>query len=178
MGGLLDTADEIRRHVGVKLAAYEIRPEVAERMLAALDSGADPDYAALFHAATHPEPPARVYHTAPRSARESILRRGLEASQPGRGGSWAPYREVCVRLQAAQPPGVYVAAQPDRRGVWAHWPEWDVWEVDLAGLLWAHDALNPGCWSVPASIPPDCIRLAWPVEEPALRMLDRDARSD
>lgn len=159
MPGPLDTVEDIRRHVMLKRDLWELRPEVAARMLAALDAGAPPDYQALLHAAMFPDPPAVVYHTAPASRRDQIAATGLRVSQPGQGGSWAPTKAVCVMLQAAQPPGVYVGAAPDLRGVWSHWPAWDVWAVRRGPLPWAHDKLNPGCWSLRADVSPDAIRL-------------------
>jgi hypothetical protein len=155
----LATAADIRRHVGVKLAGYELRPEVAARMLAALDAGAPPDWPALEYAATWPPPPPVVYHTAPATARAAIGRRGLAPCQPGQGGNWAPRPgTLCVALQAGQPPGVYVCPEPDTRGVWAHWPAWDVWAVARGGLPWRPDRLNLGCWSLAVAVPPALVR--------------------
>src|SRR4051794_15348453 len=127
MPGPLQSAADVRRHIQFKASSFELKADVAERMLAALDVGAEPDYGRLLRAAMFPDPPAVVYHTAPRTARESIRAQGLRASQPGDGGSWAPSKAICEMLQASQPPGVYVGAEPDVRGAWAHWAAWDVW---------------------------------------------------
>jgi hypothetical protein len=81
-------------------------------------------------------------------------------SQPGDGGSWAPNKAICRMLQAEQPPGVYVCAEPDRRGMWAHWPSWDVWRIDRGALPWAHDELNPECWRLCAPVPAERLELA------------------
>jgi hypothetical protein len=159
MPGPLTTAADIRRHVTLKRDLGELREGVAARMLAALDAGDAPDYQLLLRAAMFPDPPATVFHTAPASWRGEIATTGLRVSQPGQGGSWAPNKAICVMLQAAQPPGVYVCAAPDLRGVWSHWPAWDVWAVQRRSLPWAHDKLNPGCWSLRADVPPDAIRL-------------------
>jgi hypothetical protein len=150
----LATAADIRRHVAIKLAMYELDGEVAARMLAALDAGARPDYPALLFAATWPDPPPVVYHTAPVTRRDVISGGGLAVCQPGQGGNWAPRPGTpCVALQAGQPPGVYVTRDPDERGIWAHWPRWDVWEVRRRALPWRPDRLNPGCWSLAAHVP-------------------------
>jgi hypothetical protein len=155
----LATAADIRRHIGFKLGAHELPEPVAQRMLAALDAGAGADYAALLHAATFTEPPAVVYHTAPVARRAIIRTGGLAVCQPGQGGSWAPNKEICVMLQASQPPGVYLTREPDRRGIFAHWPAWDVWEVRRLGLPWRHDCLNPGCWSLKEDVPACQVRV-------------------
>jgi len=156
---MLDTAEEIRRHIGFKLGSHELRRDVAEHMLSALDDGAAPDYQALLRAAMFPDPPDVLYHTAPTSQRETILAQGLRVSQPGEGGSWAPSKEICKMLQSSQPPGIYVTAEPDAIGVWAHWSAWDVWEVRREEIPWAHDELNPGCWSLRADVPPEALQL-------------------
>jgi len=157
---MLLTSDDVRRHIGLKLAAHELPAPVAHRMLAALDGGAVPDYVALRESATFIDPPALVYHTAPTSDRRKIRGHGLIVCQPGKGGAWAPDREICKMLQAAQPPGVYVTAEPDSRGVFAHWPAWDVWEVRRLDLPWRHDRLNPGCWSLSQDVPEQQVRLS------------------
>lgn len=157
----LATIADMRRHVTIKRAMYELTGEVADRMLALLDTfGAVTDYPSLLEAAMFPDPPAVLYHTAPVPGRGGITAGGLAVCQPGRGGSWAPRPgTLCVALQAGQPPGVYVTAGPDERGVWAHWPAWDVWEVRRCGLPWRHDRLNPGCWSLAAGVPAGQVRL-------------------
>lgn len=155
----LATAADIRRHVGLKLAMYELAPEVAGRMLAALDAGAAPDYAALWQAALFPDPPPVVYHTAPPFRRAVIAAGGLTVCRPGQGGAWAARKDLCRVLQAAQPPGVYVTRDPDARGIFAHWPAWDVWEVCRGDLPWRPDRLNPGCWSLAADVPAAQARL-------------------
>jgi hypothetical protein len=156
---MLDTPEEVRRHIGFKLSSHELRAPVAEHMLAALDAGAAPDYQALLRAAMFPDPPTIIYHTAPVAQREAILIHGLKVSQPGAGGSWAPNKELCRMLQGAQPPGIYACAEPDAIGVWAHWAAWDVWEVRRGDITWAHDDLNPGCWSLRADVPPEALSL-------------------
>lgn len=59
-------------------------------------------------------------------------------------------REACLRH-------LYAQAAPDTRGVWAHWPTWDVWEVATSGR-WSHDPLNPECWVLP-TVPAAEVRL-------------------
>lgn len=130
---------EVRHHIEYKTRVHELDPEVADRMLSALTHGASPDYAALLEQATFLPPPALCFHTAPVSARTSITRDGL---LPAAATNWGANA-------AGQPVGVYVAASPDTRGVWSHWDNWDVWAVDMSGLDWAHDRLNPGCWVLP-----------------------------
>jgi hypothetical protein len=151
------TAEEVRHHIEYKRGNRELKPEIAERMLAALDAGADPDYMTLWTAASFQDPPPVVYHTAPATLRAEITAHGLQARQPGRGGNWA--REPYAGIEKTQPPGVYVAAGPDTRGLWAHWQDWDVWEIRRSDLPWCHDTMNPGCWSLAADVPPGQLRL-------------------
>lgn len=153
----LSTAGDIRRHVELKLALGELREPVVQRLLEALDRGDDPVYTALLEAATFPPPPPVVYHTASTGIREQVLRAGLEARQPGPAGNWP---QAIHWLEEKQPPGVYVAAEPDRIGVFAHWESWDVWEVRLGDLPWQHDRVNPGCWSLDKNVPAGQVRLA------------------
>jgi hypothetical protein len=147
--------DDALAHLRRKLDAGEIALPFAERMLAALRAAPhNPPMSydeARWHAA-HPPLPTVVYHTAPRSARESIQREGLRVSQPGEGGSWAPNKAICRMLQSEQPPGVYVCREPDYLGVWAHWPRWDVWQISVVGLSYEHDALNPECWRLTTAV--------------------------
>lgn len=126
-------------------------------MLAALDAGADPDYQALLTAAQWPDPPARVFHTAPRTARERIAAGGLLVSQPGAPGTDPmpdPYG-----VYASQRPGVYVGEHPDTAGMWSRWATWDVWAVDVTGLPWVPDPMNPRCWVLTADVPADRLTL-------------------
>lgn len=137
------TAEEVRRHIAYKRDGERtLAPEVAERMLAALDAGAATDYQALWRAAAWPTPPPIVYHTAPASARASIMAEGLRVGVPAEG-NWS--RLAC---EVGQPAGVYVEAKPDRAGKWSHWPEHDVWAIDREGLAMEPDELNPGCWVI------------------------------
>lgn len=146
------TAAEARRHVGFKNSARELDPAVSARMFALLEAipaDSSVDYAAILESATFIDPPVSCFHTAPLTARESILRWGL---RPGASTNW-PGKNV-----SSQPIAVYVATEPDLRGTWSHWDRWDIWGVDLTGLLWSHDRMNPGCYSVPF-VPVDRIAL-------------------
>lgn len=131
---VLDDAAAVRRHIEHKSAMRELHPDVAARMLSALDEGAAPDYAALLEAATFLPPPTRVYHSTSVDKREQILSAGL---RPGTGENWGD-------KAVGQPEGVYVAPNPDERGIWSHWEEWDIWAIDMTDLSWTHDRLNPG----------------------------------
>lgn len=150
--------DDVRRHVLFKRdMERSLRPELADHMLAALDAGAAPDFHALLVADQWPDLPARVFHTAPRTARESIISGGLRVCQPGSPGTDPmpdPYG-----VYAGQTPGVYVGEAPDTDGMWSRWAEWDVWEVDPAGLPWAPDPMNPRCWVLLADVPVDRVTL-------------------
>ena len=66
---MLNTAEDVRRHIEHKARAHELKQEVAQRMLGALAAGAVPDYGQLLHEAIFRPPPPRVFHTAPRWAR-------------------------------------------------------------------------------------------------------------
>lgn len=139
----LATAEDIRRHVGVKV---ELRHDVAQRILDALDQGAVPHYPALLDAALYPNPPAITFHTTATALRDRIEVEGLTPHTP--------------QNVPGQPAGVYVTATPDRRGIWAHEEPWDVWEVDMLCLAWEPDRLNPGHWCLPTGVPTDALRLA------------------
>ena len=156
---MLITEEDVRRHIHFKLEARDLREDVGGRMLGALDDGAEPDYQVLLRRATFLDPPPILYHTAPVFKRGEILRDGLTVSQPGEGGPWAPQKALCLILQRAQPPGVYVGPSPDVVGIWAHWATWDVWEVTLGTMVWRHDELNPGCWSLVNDVAVDALRL-------------------
>lgn len=160
MASARDTAHEdVRRHIVYKRDGERaLRPEIAGHMLAALDAGAAPDYAALLRDASWPTPPVPVFHTAPRTARDMIAATGLRTSQPGSAESGDPWPDP-YGTYAAQPAGVYVGQGADLTGRWSRWAEWDVWEVDVTGLPWAPDELNVRCWVIPADIPADRVRL-------------------
>ena len=146
------TPEETRRHIEHKARLGELKPEVAQRMLAALDADESADYQVLLEQATFLPPPPFCYHTAPATARGDIASVGLRV---GDGRNWVDGQ------MAGQPPGVYVGPEPDLRGIWSHRDaEWDVWRVDMAGLPWVHDRLNPGCWAITMHVPPDMIALA------------------
>lgn len=166
---MLSTVDDVRHHVEFKREARELREDVAIRMLDALTTGAPADYPALLRAATFITPPAIVYHTAPCPARSSILTAGLAVSQPGEDGSWASLEEAACEMLAAQPPGVYVCGEPDARGVWAHWLNWDVWKIVRGEMSWCHDELNPGCWSLQEPVPAFAVRLYGTYTLPTVR---------
>jgi hypothetical protein len=151
---MLETAADIRRHIEFKSGESMTFAGYAERIRAALDAGAEPDYPMLLRAAMFPEPPTVVFHTAAPAARDSILREGLRTSDPGQSEHWKVTAPDCIAIQARQPHGIYVAAEPDELGVWAHWPAWDVWRIELGALPWQHDELNPGCWVITAPVPP------------------------
>lgn len=148
----LSNATAIRRHVRHKLGAGELPADVANRMLASVDAGAL-DYPAILQEARWPTPPPLVFHTAPPSAHESILERGLRPCQPGTGGNWSPRGEWCELIQGGQPVGVYVGIEPDWRGMWSHWQEWDIWVVERADLPYVIDPINPGCYVLTAEVP-------------------------
>ena len=58
--------DQVRHHIAYKRDGEKTLPaEVAQRMLDALDAGAEPDYQALLTAARWPAPGPVVFHTAP-----------------------------------------------------------------------------------------------------------------
>jgi hypothetical protein len=143
------TREDVTRHIEFKTMMRELDAAVAERMLAALAAGAEPDYAKLQHAATFIDPPRYCFHTADRAMRDAIATEGL---RPGNGTqNWGD-------KAAGQPTGVYVAPQPDTHGMWSHAPEFDVWQVDVEGLNFQHDRLNPGCFILPA-VPADRLSL-------------------
>ena len=137
--------EQVRDHIAYKRSVGELDTVIADRMIAALDAGADTDYAALHRAALHGPLPAAVYHTSHRGLRASIARDGLIPGRPveGRWGVDA----------AGQPAGVYVGDHLDWRGVWADEDEWDVWEIQTAGLTFLPDPLNRDCWYSPDLIP-------------------------
>lgn len=137
----------VRRHIIHKRDANELHRAVAERMLTALEANPTADYAQLYRDAVFMSPPRFVYHTSPVVNRDSILVRGL---LPGDG------RRNWGRNALSQPLGVYVAAEPDGRGIWAPLAvnTWDVWRADIQDLQWGHDTLNPGCWFVRGTIIP------------------------
>lgn len=156
---MLRTAEDVRHHVLYKRDSEHLDPEIAERMLAALDAGAAPNYARLLHEATFIPPPPIVFHTGPPAGRDSILREGLRVSDPGQSEHWKVTAPDCIAIQAGQPAGIYVARDPDELGVWSHWPAWDVWAVVVRDLPWKHDELNPGCWVITAPVPPEQLTL-------------------
>lgn len=143
--------DDLRLHIEFKMSVRELPTPVGERMLELLANGGTPDYRVLHEAATFTDPPVRCFHTASVEDRDSISANGL---LPGDERNWNQYQRV-----SSQPKGVYVAPDPDLRGVWSHWDSWDVWEVNMEGLTWEHDRLNPGCWVV-KSVPVDRLTLA------------------
>lgn len=147
---------DLRRHIRYKVSVRELQADVGDRMLAALDEGATPDYAALLEAARFLPPPQTCYHTAPITAREAIRAAGL---RPGAGENWNGNAD-------GQPLGVYIGAQPDLRGLWAHTDAWDIWAIDMSELRegdgpdsWGHDRLNPGCWLIRGQVPPSRLML-------------------
>lgn len=151
---MLLTEADVRRHILYKRDVRELDEEIAALMLAGLDADPGADYAALHRAAVFRDPPPVLYHTAPAFRRDVIAAEGLRACQPGQGGAWAPYKEICKMLRASQRPGVYVDKKPDVIGLHAHWPAWDVWEVERLGLPWRHDMVSVGCWSIDVDVPP------------------------
>ena len=88
-------------------------------------------------------PPAVAYHTAPASARESILTNGLLPSQPGTNGSGG---FVVDLLLSGQQRGVCVTAEPDVEGRWSSEPAWDVRQVQTPENGWLPDRLHPASW--------------------------------
>lgn len=145
--------DATRRHIEHKAACRELAPERAEDMLALLDAGSRLDYAGLYEAVVFVPLPSVVYHTAPRSARQSIQRQGLVQHAPEDGDfGWRA---------TSQPRGVYVGAHPDLRGTWARTDDWDVWRINLAerDVAWSHDRLNPGFWALHFDVPAELLSL-------------------
>lgn len=134
------TPEQVRHHITYKAAVRELPADVAERMLAALDEHPSADYASLHQQALFQSPPAVCFHTAPVEERDSIRSHGL---QPGTGQNWGD-------KATGQPLGVYLGPTPDLRGIWSHWDDWDIWTVNMTGLNWTHDRLNPGNWVVPS----------------------------
>lgn len=120
-------------------------------MLDALNTGAEPDYRALYLAALD-QWPAVVYHTAPVDRRAQIELDGLLALMPGGPNSNWPD-------DIGQPAGVYVAAEPDLVGKWAHAPTIDIWAVATPGLAHVIDHMNPGCWCITSNVPSDRLTL-------------------
>ena len=145
--------DDIRRHIAYKRDGERTLPaEVAQRMLDALDAGAEPDYQALLTQAKWPTPTGPVYHTAPVDRRALIGAEGIEAHDPDAGGRWG-------NGAVGQAAGVYVTVEPDERGLWADQAEWDIWEIDVDVAELRPDPINPGCWYVPFDVPAGIIRL-------------------
>jgi hypothetical protein len=150
--------DQIRHHIAYKRDGERTLPaEVAQRMLDALDAGAEPDYQKLLAAARWTEPGPQVFHTAPASERAVIGSGGLEARDPNENPRWGDG----ARGQAV---GVYVAAEPDERGIWAETLDWDVWALDTSaladlGLDLERDPINPGCWFIASDVPAEAIAL-------------------
>lgn len=151
----LDTPIDIRRHVQLKLGAHDMRPEVGARILSALETGAAPNYSALLRAATFPDPPPIVFHTAPCAAHADIRREGLKLGLPGQSEHWKPLAGTpcATGFLDDQPLGVYVGPEPDLAGLWSHWSTWDVWAITLGELPWCHDEINPGCWAITCAVP-------------------------
>lgn len=150
---MLTGADDVRRHIHFKRLSRELADDVADRMVAALDAGAHPDYAALLEAATFLDPPAVVFHTAPVHLRETLVQVGLVPQRARDSPHWRPEQVV------GQPDATFVGAEPDLTGRWAHWSRWDIWQVHLEGLRWEHDRLNPGCWAVLQPVCPQRLTL-------------------
>jgi hypothetical protein len=147
------TAEDVRRHVLFKRDVERtLGADQAARMLHALECGEPADYQHLLRRA-RPDLPAVAYHCAPASARATIEREGLRATVPDESGRWP---HGCA---AGQPAGVYVDAQPDVRGVWAHDQAWDCWAVSTAYLEWDHDELNPGSWRLLGDVLPERLQL-------------------
>lgn len=145
--------DQLRHHIAYKRDGEGSLPaEVAQRMLDALDAGAEPDYQALLTAARWPAPGPIVFHTAPASDRDVIGSGGLEASDPNENPRWGDG----ARGQAV---GVYVDTVPDQRGRWAETLEWDVWAIDTEGLVLERDPINPGCWFIAGDVAAEAIVL-------------------
>lgn len=144
-----------QRHISYKRQSEGLDPEVAERMLAALNEGAAPDYQALLRAAQWPPPPALMYHTADRSDRASIKAHGLRVSLPSEG-NWTHLKGLGQRA------GIYVTPAPDLIGKWSHWPEHDVWAVDHTYLPMERDELNPGSWVILEDANPSTVQLLLP----------------
>lgn len=138
--------EAVERHIRYKASVRELRQEVADGMLAALEGGADPDYRTLYLAVVRKPMPEVAYHTSPREFRDTIKAEGLKKALPS-DGPW--------NINAhGQPRAVYVGPEPDLIGKWATTDEWDVWEVHTGGTEWIHDPINEGCWAILEDIPP------------------------
>lgn len=142
---------QVVHHIGYKVQTRELKPEVAEKMLRAVEAGEEPDYRKLYLAAVRVAPGKVAYHSAPSLLRAQIVAEGLRAALPS-DSHW--------NINAAgQPKAVYLAPEPDEIGKWATTKQWDVWEVETNGLTWQHDQMNEGCWAVLGDIPADKIHL-------------------
>ncbi len=141
-----------------RLSATSSISNVGSRMLELYDEGVTDDYQGLLRGGNFSfHLRRRFIHTASRSARQSIEAGGLRVSHPGKSEHWMATQLLCISLQSMQGPGVYVGRDPDWRGIWSHWPKWDVWSISLGELPWEHDKLNPGCWRVTESVPSQLI---------------------
>lgn len=145
------TADELRRHVELKRDMRELAPDLAAEMLRQLDAGAEPDYNGLWRAACWPTPGPVLFHTANAAEHDSIRRHGLLPSEP--------HRANYPRLGFHQPRGVYVSLEPDDRGRWSLWADWNVWAVTWTGLPIEPDEMNRGCYVITAVVTPDRLQL-------------------
>lgn len=151
--------DDLRRHIEIKVATRSITPQLGAEMQRLADDGYSLDYEVLKRRALYgAEAPRVAYHTAPATAREAIRREGLLARRPAQH-NWAEALEEEYVMVCDQPAGVYITRTPDRRGVWSHWPAWDVWAFATEGLTVVHDVLNPGCWMVTEDVHPGRLRL-------------------
>lgn len=152
-------ADEVRAHIIYKrdVDSPRLWEEWADRMLAALDAGAEPDYQALLKAAKWPGLPNPGFHTTQRSLRSTVFLNGLRQWMP-QEGNWGHL--IC---EVDQPTGVYIGSEPDRFGIWSHWTEFDIWQVDTTDLPHQPDLLNPGCYVLLGDVPETRLTL-W--EEP------------
>jgi hypothetical protein len=162
--------DDLRRHIAYKRdSERSLDPRDAAHMLAALDDGAAPNYQTLLRAASWPTPPTFVFHTAPQQARETITTDGLRISQPGDLSTDSPWADP-DDVWSSQDVGVYVTDRPDTTGKWSRWESWDVWRIEITGLPYTNDPMNPHCWVIGADISPDRLTLdgSYPKPRPTL----------
>lgn len=139
------------RHIQHKVNLGELKPEIAEKMVYALQHGAEPNYRSLLIDALRSPLAPVAYHTAPSELRALIQAQGLRMALPA-DGHW--------NINAGgQPRAVYLAPEPDVFGKFALTQEWDIWEVTTDRLRWSYDQINWGCWAVTQDISPDRLRL-------------------
>lgn len=142
---------QLVHHIQHKVNMGELKPEIAEKMVASIREGGPQDYRKLYIAAVRVPLPKMAYHSSPTQFRAQIATQGLRMALPS-DGHW--------NINAGgQPRAVYLSPQPDELGQWSTTGEWDVWEVQTEGLTWQHDQMNEICYAILQDIPPEKIRM-------------------